>query len=376
MKVLLLTWDFPPRRGGIQIWMFELARRLPDAEVRVIAPAMPGDQAFEALSGLWVKRLQGARLGQMACFVHLCWATLPMCLTWRPDLIVSADVLVGLAALLAKVFLRIPYVVFTHVWEIRRKRRQRLVGLVLRKATLVLANSHFTEAFVRNHRVSPERVRILYPGVDPGRFVPDLNEGDAALRPGPKTLLSVSRLDDLYKGNDTVIRALPLVKAKCPDVLYLIAGDGRLSNYFAHLVSSLGLGRDVVFLGEVSDETLPGLYRSCDVFVQISREADSGGAAEGFGIACLEAQASGKPVVAGYSGGLPEAVSDGVTGILVNPNDLSEVGEAIVNVLRDKALAQRLGREGRARVLRGFTWDHMATRARALFAEAAGQVSE
>ncbi len=88
---------------------------------------------------------------------------------------------------------------------------------------------------------------------------------------------------------------------------------------------------------------------------------------------CLEAAASGKPVVAGRSGGLPDAVQDGVTGILVDPNDIGALAEAIVSVLSDRALAQRLGAAGRAMVLERFTWDHMAREARRLFAEAAGQ---
>jgi phosphatidylinositol alpha-1,6-mannosyltransferase len=109
------------------------------------------------------------------------------------------------------------------------------------------------------------------------------------------------------------------------------------------------------------------------VFVQLSREAGSGGGAEGFGIVCLEAGACGKPVVAGRSGGLLDAVSDGVTGILVDPKDLGAVAEAILAVLQDPALGQHLGQQGQARVLQEFTWDHMAQRARRLFAEAAGK---
>jgi phosphatidylinositol alpha-1,6-mannosyltransferase len=169
---------------------------------------------------------------------------------------------------------------------------------------------------------------------------------------------------------------LPLIKARQPDVRYVIVGDGRLRGYFGQLAKSLGVERDVVFLGEVPDEALPDLYRSCDVYVQLSREAGSGGGAEGFGIVCLEAAACGKPVVAGRSGGLPDAVRDQVTGILVDPGDLGAVAEAILSLMQDPALAERMGQAGRDRVWRGFTWDHMAQRARLLLAEAVGQVWE
>lgn len=372
IKVLLLTWDYPPVRGGIQTWMFELARRLPDAQVTILAPAMPGDQSFDAGVGVSVRRLWSARIGQVAWLLHLTVVTFVGCLLRRSDLIVCSHVVTAPAALVTRWVLRIPYVVFTHAYEIRRRRKRRLVGLVLRGAALVLANSRFTEVSVFKYGVSPERVRILRPGVDADRFTPVPKTDGGTVMRTLRTLLSVSRLNERYKGHDTVIRALPIIKAKCPDVRYVVAGDGPLRNYLVKLAVSLGVEHDVEFLGEVSDAALPDLYRSCDVFVQISRESLSGGGAEGFGIVCLEAAASGKPVVAGRSGGLPDAVCDGVTGILVDPNDLSEVASAIVSVLLDPELAQRLGQQGRDRVLEGFTWDRMAEEARRLFAEAAG----
>lgn len=372
MRVLLLTWDYPPSKGGIQIWMFELARRLPEAEVTVLAPAVPGAAAFDAASNVRVQRLAGARAGRLAFLLQLTAVTILRGLWSRPDLVVCGHVLTSTAGLLASRLLGVPCVVFAYAYEIRRKKSRYFAELLLRQPRLVLAISRFTKEAVLAHGVSPARVRILYPGTDPEGFAP---EGKPGGLPGsrPKTLLSVSRLNDLYKGHDTVIRALPLIKAKHPDLRYLIVGNGRLRDYFHRLARSVGVERDVVFLGEVPDEDLPGLYRACDVLLQLSREARSGGGAEGFGIVCLEAAACGKPVVAGRSGGLPDAVSDGITGILVDPNDIGAVAEAILALLQDPALAQRMGQEGRARVVREFTWDHMARKARRLFAEVTGQ---
>jgi phosphatidylinositol alpha-1,6-mannosyltransferase len=372
MKVLLLTWDYPPIKGGIQIWMYELARRLPEAEVTVFAPGVSGSETFDVSARVRVRRLCGARLGPRLWTLQSAAVTMANCLTWRPDVVICGHVVTAPAAFLARRLFGIPYAVFTHAYEIRRRASRRLVGFLLRSAALVLANSRFTRNAVLAHGVPPTRVRTLFPGTDPERFPPEERpDGLPGVR--PRMLLSVSRLNDLYKGHDTVIRALPLIKAKFPDLRYLIAGDGRLRDYLHRLARSLGVEHDVVFLGEVSDEELPGLYRKCDVLVQVSREAGSGGGAEGFGIVCLEAAACGKPVVAGRSGGLPDAVSDGITGILVDPKDIGAVAEAILTLLQDTALAQRMGREGRARVLREFTWDHMAREARRLFAEVTGQ---
>src|SRR5215471_8327312 len=106
MKVLLLTWDFPPGKGGIQIWMHELARRLPDAEVRVLAPAAPAARAFDTASGLHVRRLGTARWSRGAWLTELTTRTLLSCITWRPDLIVCGHVITTPAALVARLLTR------------------------------------------------------------------------------------------------------------------------------------------------------------------------------------------------------------------------------------------------------------------------------
>jgi len=233
----------------------------------------------------------------------------------------------------------------------------------------VVACSRFTRSAVLDLAVPPERVRILYPGVDAQRFAP-VDGIDAAQG---KTILTVARLADLWKGHDTAIRALPLVKAKCPDVRYVIAGDGPLRNYLERVARSVGVEQDVAFLGEVPDEALADLYRSSDVFVLLSRESALDGSAEGFGIVCLEAGACAKPVVAGRSGGIVDAVQDGVTGILVDPEDVGAVADAIASLLRAPSLAKRLGDAGRAMVLARFTWDHVIAEARSLFSEVVGR---
>ena len=286
MNVLLLTWDFPPVRGGIQAWMFELARRLPNATVRVLAPAVSGDRAFDATSGCRVTRLGSARLGRIPWLLQLCARTLWECLVRRPDVIVCGHVITAPAAMLARRVLGVSHVVFTHAYEIRRKQWKRLMSFLLRNARLVTANSGFTRSAVLDLAVPPDSVRILYPGVDALRFSPAANGGDPAR---PKTLQSVSRLAELYKGHDTAIRFLPLVKAKCPNVRYVIAGDGALRDYLGRVAESVGVEGEVKFVGEVSDDELPDLYRSCDAFVLLSRESPSKGGAEGFGIVCLEA---------------------------------------------------------------------------------------
>jgi phosphatidylinositol alpha-1,6-mannosyltransferase len=369
MKVLLLTWDFPPGRGGIQTWMLAISQRLPDAEVRVIAPAVPGDGPFDAVAGSRMTRLGSARLGRVPWLLQLCATTLLQCLTRRPDVIVCGHWIAAPAAFLARRLLGVPYVVFAYGHEVRRERVRRPQRFLLRNAALVVACSRFTRSAVLDLGVRPERARVLYPGVDARRFAPA--DGIDPVR--AKTILTVSRLGDLYKGHDIAIRALPFVKVKCPDVCYRIAGDGPLRNHLSRVAQSVGVESHIEFLGEVPNESLPGLYRSCDLFVLLSRESPQDGGAEGFGIVFLEAAACAKPVVAGRSGGIVDAVQDGVTGILVDPEDVGAVADAIISVLLDPSLAKRLGEAGREMVLGRFTWDHVVGEARSLFAEVVGE---
>lgn len=341
--------------------MFELANRLPDAEVTVFTTA----GRFSGDAGLRVVRLGRSWLGRLPWLAHLTVRTFITCLVRPPDVIVCGHLVTVPAALLPAWILRVPFVTFAYAWEVRLKRARRVVAFLLRRAALVLAISRFTELAVLACGVPAERIRILHPGVTAKRFAREPRDAAPRLE---RMILTVSRLNERYKGHDMVIRALPLVRAKCDGVRYVIAGDGRLRPYLTQLAAAVGVEDIVHFTGEVPDNVVTDLMDSCDLMVQMSRESSDGGA-EGFGIVCLEAGAAGKPIVAGRSGGLSDAVVHGVTGLLVDPNDLGEIADGILTILLDPDMGARFGREGQARVAQGFTWDHMARRARAIFGD-------
>lgn len=349
--------------------MGELAERLPDADVRVFAPAVLDSDAFDRGSRCRVTRLWSARLGRVPWLLQLIATTLLECLTRRPDVIVCGHFIAAPAAYLPWRLLGVPYIVFAYGHEVRRKRARRPQSFLMRNAALVLACSRFTRSAVLDLGVRPERARVVYPGVDARRFRPI--DGIAPTR--AKTILTVSRLADRYKGHEIAIRALPLVKMNCADVRYRIAGEGPLRDHLSRVAHDVGVESDVEFLGDVADEDLPDLYRSCDLFVLLSRESPRDGGAEGFGIVFLEAAACAKPVVAGRSGGIVDAVQDGVTGVLVDPEDVDAAAGAIISVLQDPSNAKRLGDAGREMVLNRFTWDRVIRDARAAFAEVVRQ---
>jgi phosphatidylinositol alpha-1,6-mannosyltransferase len=153
-----------------------------------------------------------------------------------------------------------------------------------------------------------------------------------------------------------LIRALPLVLAHHPDAHYVIAGDGPLRPYLQRLAASVGVADKVTFAGAVSDEDLAQWYQRAAVFAMLSRESPSDGGAEGYGLTFIEAGAWGKPVVAGNSGGIPDAVVDGVTGLLVAPTDLAAIADALTRILADPEFAARLGAQGRDRAINELSW--------------------
>jgi phosphatidylinositol alpha-1,6-mannosyltransferase len=150
----------------------------------------------------------------------------------------------------------------------------------------------------------------------------------------------------------------------------VIVGDGPLARYLRRIAESVGVSGSVVFAGAATDAELDGWYRRCDVFVLASRESAVSGGAEGFGIVLVEAGLRSKPVVAGRSGGIPDAVVHEETGLLVNPADVAAIADAIVRLLADPPYAAKLGEQGRRRATGELSWDGYADRFERLLGDA------
>jgi phosphatidylinositol alpha-1,6-mannosyltransferase len=205
------------------------------------------------------------------------------------------------------------------------------------------------------------RIQVIHNGTDPARFYPtdasvlrhDLGLSDR------KVLLTISRLVP-RKGIDTVLRSLPQIAQSVPNVYYLIGGDGPDRARLEALVEQLGVAHRVRFLGKIPYDDLVRYYNMADVFVMPSRENMP--FVEGFGIVFLEANACGKPVVGARSGGIPDAVLNGKTGLLVEPDDEVELAQALIRLLTDEYLAAQLGQQGQQRVVQEANWDRVAER--------------
>ncbi|HTY08051.1 MAG TPA: glycosyltransferase, partial [Candidatus Edwardsbacteria bacterium] len=162
--------------------------------------------------------------------------------------------------------------------------------------------------------------------------------------------------------------ALPAISATCPDLRYVVVGEGPDLPRLRSLAGELGVLDRVTFTGRLDDAAVVALYHACDLFLMPSRTTLEPPNVEGFGISFLEAAACGKPVIGGRSGGIPDAVIDGITGLLVDPNDPRQIAAAALAVLRDPGYARSLGKAGRERAA-GRSWAAVGTTARALLAE-------
>lgn len=237
---------------------------------------------------------------------------------------------------------------------------------LLERCSVVVANSRWTADLARSvldslgcHTLAAD-VRVVPLGTTPAHFRPGVDPASVRRRyglDGGPWILTVARLD-YHKGIDTVIRALPAIRAAFPAARYAVAGVGIRRDYLERLIGELGLGDAVRLLGFVPDEDLPALYNAADLFVLASRRFDL--LVEGFGIAVVEASACGLPVIGGRSGGIPEAVREGETGLLVDPEDPAALAGAIGQLLGDEALRRRMGAAGRTAVERYFNWDRVA----------------
>ncbi len=361
-RTLIVTNDFPPRVGGVQQYVWNVAANLPADRVAVVAPNWPGWREHDAELPfpvhrfpprfLWPSADLAARVriaaGEHAAEVVLFGHGLPLGL-------------LGPAT-------GLPYVVATHgteYWFSQMPGLRALLGRATAGAARVLAVSRFTGRVIRTAVPARVPVSLLPPGVDTERFRPDAPGADEVRRRhgigvGRPLVVCVSRLVP-RKGQDVLIRALPAIRRREPDAALLIVGDGPSRRGLEALAGETPVG-SLVFAGQVSDAELAAYHAAADVFAMPCRSRLAGLEVEGFGIVFLEAAAAGKPAVAGESGGAAEAVVDGETGLVVDGRHPGAVAEAVGSLLSNPSRAEAMGKAARARAERLFTWPRLTGR--------------
>ena len=332
--------------------------------ITVLTPALPGGAEFDQTCeypivrfdtklalGSWLKSRLDRRLLLIGILgmARRTRAEYLICDRWSP--------IAGMNAVLASKLLKIPLILFAYGSEFSQPARLGFSRkLTARAAARVICVSSYIRSHVLDDGVEPDKVLTIRNGFDPreidayesrsypGRF----RELDAAFPPGHPTVLTVSRLMD-RKGIDRVIEAMPAIVRSVPGTRYVVVGDGGDRERVENLASKSPVRSSITFLGPLMGDKKFECYSRCDVFALPARE-------DGFPVVVPEANAFGKPVIGGRSGGIPEAITHDENGLLVDPDSVDHVVDAITGLLGNPAEAQRLGANGRRRVENEFTW--------------------
>ena len=364
LKSLLITFDFPPIMSGISRAFYNIWKNLPRHNHLILAPRLMGYKNIDKNINLKIIRYFNFSDSRVLRICILILYTLVSIFKEKIDILICGSPLsLGFTGLVFKKMLGMPYCVFCYGGEFDKYKKRRIeMGLlkaILKNADYVVANSEYSSMDIMRFGLEAKKIFTITPAVDIKKFNPNIEVSDLKKRlnlDNKKVLLTVSRLTE-RKGIDAVISALPAVIREFPNTVYLVVGEGKQESRLHNLAKEKGVEKNIIFYGLLPDKELPDYYNLCDIYIMPNKETKGEEIIEGFGISFIEASACAKPVIGGISGGVKEAVADGETGILVDPEDTQKLTQTILRLLKDKAYAIGLGRAGRERVEREFKWD-------------------
>jgi phosphatidylinositol alpha-1,6-mannosyltransferase len=371
-RTLLITNDFPPRPGGIQQFVHNLAVRQPAGSLVVYASTWKGSEAFDAEQPFEVVREATGVL-----------LPTPAVARRAAELVRAHDcdrVWFGAAAplgLLAEGLRRRAgverTVAITHGHEIgwaALPGARALLRRIARGNDVVTYLGDYQRVRLQRALGGLTSLQRLAPGVDVDKFHPGVDGSEVRARhglTGRPVIVCVSRLVP-RKGQDMLIRALPAVRRRVPGAALLLVSGGPYRPKLERLAREQGVESDVVFTGSVPWAELPQHYAAGDVYAMPCRTRAGGLDVEGLGIVYLEASATGLPVVGGDSGGAPDAVREGETGYVVGGRDVAALSARLIDLLTDGSRAKAMGEAGRAWVEKEWQWPTQAARLESLLA--------
>lgn len=380
MKTLLFTLEYPPFYGGIANYYGNLIKFWPKPDSIFILHNNQGKLINNKLPCLkWLPALTSLYQTIKAEKIN--------------HIIVGHILPLGTAAWLIKLIIGTPYSVILHGMDFaycqRSWRKNRLALKILNKADNIICANNYLAEQVKNfinpitcrkvlhptasttyyygnpaaetvehssnrvNKTSADKIIVVNPGITLARSANNnlINKLKSAYSLKNKIILfSLGRLV-LRKGFDQVIELMPELQKDYPDLYYFIAGAGPDETLLKELAHK---NEHIIFLDQISDEEKQAWLNLCDIFIMPSRNI--AGDYEGFGIVYLEANLCAKPVIAGNSGGVTDAVIDGLNGLLVDPLNRNQIAQTIIKLIQNPALRQKLGQQGKERVLREFSW--------------------
>jgi phosphatidylinositol alpha-1,6-mannosyltransferase len=348
MKTLLITLEYPPFKGGVSDYYDHIVRCWPESgNIEAL------DNSGHKLEISWL------RPKWLFSFFFLYRAIARKKIE---HLIVGQILPPGITAYYVTKLTRTPYTVFLHgmdfTYALRTDRKKKMTAKILSRAAHIICVSNYTAELVKNFVGDKDaaKVRVVNPGIDADELrIIDYELRIKRLREkydlhNKVVLFSVGRLVK-RKGFDKVIEAMPEVVRSVSNLYYFLAGDGPDKKYIYGKAEGVP---NIFFLGRIDDETKWAWLHACDIFITPARKI--GDDFEGFGIVYLEAGLCGKPVIAGDSGGVRDAVKGAVSGMFVDPDNTERIAGAIINLAQDENLRKQLGERGRRRAISEFNW--------------------
>lgn len=354
MRCLLTTLEYPPFRGGVSHYYHNLVKNWPTDDKLVVLDN--NQQQLQATTGFWPWRRAFAAIWQMVRRHQI-------------DLVLVGQVLpLGTVVWLLSYCLPFKYGVFFHGMDwslaISRSRKRWLTRQIINRSQIIIAANSYVAGLIK--QFSPnlaDRLIVINPCLDNLVIEPVNKQRLASLRQqydlaDKSILLTVGRVVE-RKGIDKVLASLPELLIRHPELHYVVVGTGSYLDHCRQLASQLGINTAVTFVPDADDEERSAWYQLADIFIMPARQI--GNDFEGFGIVYLEANQAGKPVIAGQSGGVGDAVVNDLNGLLINPESEAEIIMVVDQLLAQPDLRARLGRGGQERLV-NFLWPYQAAK--------------
>ena len=367
MQILVITWNYPPQRGGIEYLVSNLCMDLRKGHSVVVVTSHASPVPDE--EGIFRTPFPGL----IPFALYALWRGAMILLRNRKiEVIFGGSVMVTpLVLILARLFGG-KAVIQAHGLDLVYPHTLYQLSCVrwVKHCDRVIANSTYTALLAKEKGAGGTLVSVIPPGVQPGRFQ-SIDVADASKRKfgldGKRIILFVGRLAKRKGVKEFIQHALGRIAKEIPDACFVVVGDNPVEalthrddtiGEIAAVISARGLLSHVQLLGGLPDEDVVGLYQACNVVVLPALQDDND--VEGFGIVLVEAAAAGKPVVATRVGGIPDAVEDGKTGLLTEPGDYERLSDAVISLLNDGQTKRVMGEAAKRRVQDKFCWPKIA----------------
>jgi phosphatidylinositol alpha-1,6-mannosyltransferase len=350
MKTLLFTLEYPPFKGGVANYYENLVKHWPKPDEIFVLDNVDNSLISKKIWPRWLPALfKLAKVVKRKKINHV---------------LVGQILPLGTVAYLASKFKKFEYSIIIHGLDFslasRGLKKRWLSKKILSSAKNIICGNSYTAKLVEDFLGDKKKIIVVNPGVNIQKSTVGNRQSEIKKKHNLENkivLLTVGRLVK-RKGVDTVLESLPKVLKQNSNLIYVVAGSGPEEKNIKKIITKLKLEKNVLIIKNPTDEDKNAWYEVCDIFIMPARNID--GDYEGFGIVYLEANLAGKPVIAGKSGGVGDAVVDGKNGLLVDPESREEISFAILSLIKNKDEKKRLGEQGRERAIKNFNWEKQA----------------